>query len=534
MSGAASVNLREVDLSTRVASFGGVFGGIVIPAKKGPLDEPRLATSDTQLLNVFTPDGRVEVGYDLSYFVALAFLERANKLWVQRVANSAYFSGAIVRDNASAQANEGVPDSSDISDPSAFVLGAEDSFFIHSANEGAWGNEIGIKIVTFVEDPDDNEMTADNEIFRLEVYKSSNEVVPVETFYCSRVLGKKNGLGQNVFIEDALEASSYVRAISNDLVDEGELPKPQSAILYLNDGDDGLAVTDANMVTGLNLAFANVEERAVTLIMDGGYAVPAYQLAIDTIAQNRQDCVGILSVPFSDENSANYLNDIVDYRKSELNMNSSYCALYTPSLRILDRFNDRNIWISPVGHVCGSISFSADNFEIWFPPAGFRRGILNVLDTRRRFSAGEMDVLYNNGINPIRFSAGKGIVVWGQKTLLARASALDRLNVRLLLVVIEPAIKEFLENYLFELNDTATRSIIETQLESYLETIRARRGITDYDVVCDDSNNSPADIDANRLNVDIFIKPSISIEEIPVRVVITPNTISFSDAAGAI
>lgn len=614
MSGAASVNLKEVDLSTRVASFGGVFGGIIIPALKGPLDEPLLSTSDTQFLNSFTPDGRVEVGYDLSYFSALAFLERANKLWVQRVANTSYFGGLLIKDGLVADVkasfdaivtgvtgnvqleanvagtdgnailltgdgvktltilvsdwntanpsnlvtllsangadvpddleamqlaggagnNDGIPSGSNVDDPSAFVLTADDSLFIHAANEGAWANNIGIKVFTYVEDADDIEMAADNAIFRIEVYRVTNTVAPVETFYASRVLGKKNGKGQNVYVEDVLNGSAYIRAISNPVVDEAQLPKKQEDYLSMVDGDDGLAVTDSQMTAGLNQAFANVNDRSVTLIMDGGYAVPAYQLAIDTVAQNRQDCVGIFSVPYADEVSAAYLNDILDYRKTDLNLNSSHSAIYSPHLKISDRFNDREIWIAPDGHVCGSISLAAANFEIWYPPAGYNRGILNVLDTRQRFSDGEMDALYNAGINPIRFTTGRGIVVWGQKTLLSRASALDRLNVRLLLIVIEPAIKLFLEDYLFELNDEGTRAIIETKLESYLETIKARRGITDYDVVADDSNNSPEDVDANRLNVDIFIKPTRSVEEIPVRVVITPNNISFSQAAGSI
>ena len=217
-----------------------------------------------------------------------------------------------------------------------------------------------------------------------------------------------------------------------------------------------------------------------------------------------------------------------------MNLNSSYSALYTPHIQIQDKFNDRKLWISPDGAVAGNISLSANNYEIWYPTAGFKRGVLNVLSVTRKFSEGELDLLYTAGINPIRFFPGKGIVIWGQKTLLARASALDRLNVRLLLVVIEPAIKDLLENFLFELNDDGTRSIISTKLESYLEVIKARKGVTDFAVVCDATNNTDADIDANRLNVDIFIKPSISIEEIPVRVVITPNNISFADAAGAI
>lgn len=527
--GAASVKMKEVDLSTRVASFEGVFGAIVIPAKKGRTDKPFFISSDTQLLNTTTPDGTVSVGFDLSYFSALAYLERANKLWVQRVINAAYFAGLVIKEDGEAAPNAAIPAATNVADPTAFVMAAVDSLFIYGSSEGAFANDVGVKITTVIDDPDLIEPNS----FKIEVFKSSNTLVPLETFLVTRVLGQKDGRGLNMFVEDVLEASAYIRAISNPIIAETVLPKTQATVLFMGDGNDGLAVNDSIMVAGAN-KFLNKAETNVTILMDGGWATPAFGTALNVIAQTRQDCVAILSVPFSDENASTYMTDIVAYRKTELNLNTSYAALYTPHLQIQDRFNDRKIWIAPDGHIAGSISFSASNFEIWFPPAGFRRGVLNVLDVRRRFEDGELDVLADAGINPVRFIPGKGIVVWGQKTLLSRASALDRLNVRLLLIVIEPAIKELLENFLFELNDPSVGSIIETKLEVYLQGIQARKGIQDFDVVSDDSNNSDTDIENNRRNVDIFIKPTLSIEDIPVRVVIVPSSISFSDAAGAI
>ena len=529
MGGAASVKLKEIDLSTRVATFEGVYGAIVIPAKKGQLNKPSLVTSDTQFLARYTPDGSVKVGYDLSYFSALAYLERSNKLQVQRVANGAHFAGCMIQKVGSTDANAGLGSGANVVDPTAHVFTADEVLFIYAANEGAWGNDIKIKIETITANPD----LIEENSFKISVYKSSNLSSPLETFLVSRVMGQKDGRGRNMFVEDVLESSSYIRAISNPAIDDTTLPKEVSTALALADGNDGSAVTDANMIAAAN-KFANRSQVSVTILMDGGYSVPAYQLALDAIAQSRQDCVAILTTPYASEVDADYLNAIITYRKTTLNMNSSYSALYTPHLKIADRFNDRNLWIAPDGHVAGSISFSANNYEIWYPAAGFKRGVLNVLDVAQRFSDGELDSLYNAGINPVKFAPGKGIVVWGQKTLLSRASALDRLNVRLLLIVIEPAIRDLLENFLFELNDTATRSIIATKLESYLEGIKARKGVTDFAVVCDETNNTPTDIDNNRLNVDVYVKPSLSIEEIPVRVVITPNNISFADAAGAV
>lgn len=609
--GMARVNLKEVDLSTRVASFGGVYGAMCIPSLKGPVDSPFLSTSDTQFLNKFTARGRIEVGEDLSMYSALAFLERANKLWIKRVINGAFYSGATIATESSAstfasfdgvvagitgnvqltadvagtdgnsilitgdgtktltvlvndwnvanvgnevtlnstngsdvpnnaeamqlsgavngEVNEALPANTDMIDPTAYVFDPEEIMLIYASSQGAWGNDIAIKIIT---DTTDTRLLEPN-AFIIEVYLKENLVVPVEEHICSRVLGQKDGRGLNMYLEDLLEGSEYIRGISNVLIDDTVLPAQDSAPFVLGAGEDGLAITDANMVLALD-DFSNPNELPVTIFMDGGYAVPAYGLAMDTIAKNRQDSVAILSTPYSTEASSSYLTDIVDYRKNQLNLNSSYSGLYTPHLQIQDKFNDRTLWVSPDGAVGGSISFSSENYEIFYPPAGFKRGILNVLDTRRRFSDGEMDTLQNNQINPIRFISGKGIVIWGQKTLLASASALSGMNVRLLLTVIEPAIKDFLMNFLFELNDEANRNLAVTQIGAYMNTIQAKKGVYGFQVVSDNSNNSNADVDAGRMNVDVFIKPTISTEEIPVRIVITPNTVSFETAQGAI
>ena len=274
-------------------------------------------------------------------------------------------------------------------------------------------------------------------------------------------------------------------------------------------------------------AFTNSDTYPLTVFMDGGWATPAFQKHIDMIAQNRHDCVCMLSVPYDKEASANYLNDIVDYWMNILNLSSSFSALYTPHVKVYDKYNDRGLYVSPEGYAAAAVSFTAMNYEMWFPVAGFRRGQVNVLDLRRRFSKGEMDYLYDGavsgggGINPLRFAPGRGILIWGQKTLLGRPSSLSRLNVRLLLCVIEPAIAKTLEDFLFELNDSATRAQVTSIINDYMTIVQARRGVYSFDVVCDDTNNPPAVIDQYQMVVDLYIQPIQSVEYIPFRVIIT-------------
>lgn len=360
--------------------------------------------------------------------------------------------------------------------------------------------------------------------FLVEVFKVSNLLVPVESFECSMSESAKDGYGQNMFIEDVMQGSNYLRAMKNVLLSND--PRPQVIPLVINGGDDGDPVTDGKMMLGADV-FSNPETYPVTCFMDGGWATPAFQKYLDTICQNRHDSVALLSVPYDLESQSNYLNAIVDYRKNILNLSSSYSALYATHVKIYDKFNDRNLYIAPDGYAGAAISFSALNYEMWYPPAGFKRGNINVLDCRRRFSRGEMDYLYDSGVNPIRFYPGKGILIWGQKTLLGYPSALDRLNVRLLLVVIEPAIKAALEPFLFDLNDQATRDQIATIIRSYLVSIQARRGIYDFMVKCDADNNTDSDIAQHRLNCDIYIKPTQSIEYINETIVIVGQSISF-------
>lgn len=415
-----------------------------------------------------------------------------------------------------------------ISDPTSFGMGSDDVLLFYSANEGAWGNDIYVRL----EDYRHKEADA----FKVLVFKKTNLNIPVETFICSRKT-KVDGSGRNIYIVDVLESSSYIRCFDNTLIDDTVFPLMSVATSTspnsrsLSGGHDGDTVTEGKMILGAS-AFSNGEQYPVTVLMDGGWSFPSYQRQLDAIAQARQDCVAILSTPYDREANSDYLNSIVDYRKLDLNLNSSYSALYTPSPLVYDKFNDRKVYVSPDGFVSALISATAANYEMWYPVAGFKRGILNVLDLRRKFTKGEMDFLYDNGINPIRFAVGQGIVVWGQKTLLNRPSALDRLNVRLLLITIEPAIKTALADFLFDLNDVGTRGLAQAIVESYLRGIQARRGITDFKVICDTSNNTDDDIDNHLMNIWIFIKPVNSLEYVSGIMAITATTLSFAVAEG--
>lgn len=384
---------------------------------------------------------------------------------------------------------------------------------------------VGFKIVPMVrvKDPD---------TFLIQVFRSNATSTPIEEFNCSRVESKLDGYGQNMYVETAIQASSFIDIVDNTTILNTVMPKPQPTIMWLAQGSDGTTVTTSEMITSVSV-FENTVKYPVTVLMDAGWAVSGYQVKLNELAIFRGDCVAILSTPYSAENDSNYINKLVDYKHREANISSSYAAMYTPHVKITDPWNDRDIYIAPDGYVGGAVAYTAQNYEVWYPVGGFRRGMLSVVDVKRRFSespqgSGEMDYLYDNNINPIRFKEGGGIIIWGQKTTQDRPTALDRLNVRFLLIVIEKGGRDVLENFLFELNEESTRYRAQIVLESFMQSIKSRKGVYDFKVVCDESNNTPEDIDNNRLNVDLFIQPTKAIEYINFRVVITRTGADFS------
>jgi len=427
------------------------------------------------------------------------------------------------------------------------LLGLERKcLLIYGSNQGRWNRDIYITTLHYpYGDPEDwtlSQQEAADTVkvpgaFLIYVWKKTETgdgtVYQPETAYlCSRDKDAKDGYGNSIYVETVLQRSNYIRGINNTAIDSSILPKDQDVILQLANGSDGDTVSDAHQLLALDL-FYNKRASQVTLLLDGGWATPSYQKqGLITLCETRKDCFAVLSCPLEDEISNDYLNEVVAYRKEELNANTSYAALYTPHLLITDKYNARDMYVPPDGYVGSAISETASNYEIWYPPAGEKRGILNVLGVAREYLEGDQDVLYDNGINPIDFYPGRGIRIWGQKTLLAIPASDDRINVRLLLIVIEPAIAAFLDTFLFDLNtfenDASTRKLIEQGINSYMQNIKSRLGVYDFRAQCDEANNSNEDIDANRLNVWLFVQPTKSIEEIPFTTIITRTGASLS------
>jgi phage tail sheath protein FI len=198
-----------------------------------------------------------------------------------------------------------------------------------------------------------------------------------------------------------------------------------------------------------------------------------------------------------------------------------------------DSYNDRYIYVPLNADIAGCCVRTDTNQDPWFSPAGYDRGrIKNVVRLAYNPGQTDRDELYKKQINPVATFPGEGAILFGDKTLLNRPSAFDRINVRRLFIVLEKAISTASRFILFEFNDEFTRNQFEQLVQPFLREVAGRRGITDFRVVCDETNNTPQVIDSNGFVGDIYIKPTRSINFIQLNFVATPTGLAFAELTG--
>lgn len=243
------------------------------------------------------------------------------------------------------------------------------------------------------------------------------------------------------------------------------------------------------------------------------------------LAELRQDCIVFMGIPYEyndtilavGKRTAEATTNIVEYR-NKINYNTMWVSLVANYKYQYDRYNDVYRWVNMAGDVAGLRAESTENYAAWWASAGLNRGqIKNVQKLAYNPNKIQVGTLYNNGINAIVTFPGQGTVLWGQKTMLDKASSFDRVNVRGLFNVIERALAKMSKYQIFELNDTFTRNKIISMINPYLETVKSDRGIQDYLVVCDTTNNTPDIISRNQMIVDIYVKPTYALEFLNLR-----------------
>lgn len=301
----------------------------------------------------------------------------------------------------------------------------------------------------------------------------------------------------------------------------------------LQGGVDGNDVETVNWDSAWDV-FSNKETVDVIRAFTSGQPATGATKAVDVMI-SREDAIAFISPRLSDVyNNANAQTAVVDYFNTTINKNSSY-AFYTDNWKLVyDKYADKNIWIPTDSDAAALHARTFAQTEAWFSPAGFNRGQLkNVIKLAWNPNKANRDQLYKNSINSIVAFPGEGTVLFGDKTALRRPSAFSRINVRTLFIVLKKNISDAAKYQLFELNDFITRSVFRNASESYLETVQARRGLTDFRVVCDESNNTPAIIDANEFVGDILVKPARSINFLRLNFVAVATGVSFEEVENA-
>ena len=291
------------------------------------------------------------------------------------------------------------------------------------------------------------------------------------------------------------------------------------------------APSSGDLNVGYDL-FANKELVDVSLLLTGGHAVAVVQHVIDNVVLDRLDCVAFLSPPLAavQNNAGDEADDIVTYRNTTLDRSTSYAVMDSGWKVQYDKYNDTYINIPLNADTAGLCARTDQTNDPWWSPAGFNRGaIKNSVKLLYSPNQTDRDTLYKNGINPVVSFPGQGVVLYGDKTLLAKPSAFDRINVRRLFIVLEKAIATAAKFQLFEFNDVFTRAQFKSLVEPFLRDVRGRRGIFDFRVVCDETNNTGEVIDRNEFVADIYIKPAKSINFIYLNFIATRTSVSFEE-----
>ena len=307
--------------------------------------------------------------------------------------------------------------------------------------------------------------------------------------------------------------------------------------LQFNGGQDGYGELNASLAviaSGYD-KFASAEDVDVSLILQGKGKSNAdlANYIIDNICEARKDCVAFISPLKADvvNNSGDELAAILDFKNNI--RSTSYAVVDSGYKYMYDKYNDVYRWVPLNGDIAGLCVRTDNTNDPWWSPAGFNRGnIRNVVKLAYNPSKADRDQLYKAGVNPVVAFPGQGIVLFGDKTALNKPSAFDRINVRRLFIVLEKAIATAAKFTLFEFNDEFTRAQFRNLVIPYLRDVKGRRGITDFLVVCDQTNNTSEVVDRNEFVGDIYIKPARSINFIQLNFVAVRSGVAFSEVVG--
>ena len=346
--------------------------------------------------------------------------------------------------------------------------------------------------------------------------------------------------GATNYYKDVINAqSSYIFATGSDqgVSDTAPFDNSYVSLTAGADGDAESAITLAALALGYDL-FVSPEDVDISLILQGKAAHGSNETGvanyiIDNICEVRKDCMVFVSPAYADvvSNPNAEVDAMIAYRDDITN--SSYAFIDSGYKYRYDKYNDLYRYTPLNGDIAGLAVRTDNNRDPWFSPAGYNRGLIkNVVKLAFNPNKAQRDILYPKDINPVITQPGQGTLLFGDKTAFGTASAFDRINVRRLFIILEKAIARAAKTTLFEFNDEFTRAQFKNLVEPFLRDVQGRRGIYDFRVICDDTNNTGEVIDRNEFIGDIYIKPAKSINFIQLNFVAVRTGVEFEEIVG--
>lgn len=560
---------REND--TSFVSQGPVTVGAAIigPTVKGPVEIPTVVTSYSQYQQIFgTTLSSGSPAQTYTYFTSIAaynyFQNGGESLLVARVVSGSYTSATsslIVSSSGTTSPvftletiSEGIIMNNSGSEDSngALISGSADNVRWQIVNSNSSSGTFDLLI------RQGNDNTLEQTV--LETWTNLS-LDPFTSNYVAKVIGdqkytlRTDSSTQTKYLQltgSFPNQSAYVRVKSVNLTtpnyfDNAGNPNPiytgslpinasgsfGSAVGSIRAGAkfyDQISSTDTQgLVSGsydnMIALLANQDDYKYNVILTPGLYNVDYTSPITSIISNTQN-----------RGDAIYVMDMVAYGAGSVTTvtteaarrNTSYAATYWPWCQVQDPDSGQNVWVPASTVIAGVYAYNDSVSEPWFAPAGINRGGLSqVIRAERRLPQGDRDTLYQGKVNPIATFPGTGVVVYGQKTLQTRASALDRVNVRRLLIALKNYISQVANNLVFEQNTAATRNNFLAQVNPYLESVQQRQGLYAFRVIMDDSNNTPTVIDQNQMVGQIYLQPTKTAEFIYLDFNITPTGATF-------
>ena len=549
------VSIKEIDATNVVPVTSSSVGGFAGAFNWGPAEQAVLVSSENELAEKFgTPN---ESNYN-HFLVAASFLKYGNALQVVRASGT----GQV---NAGVTAGLLIKNDSDYLTKTSAQLAAAGEFI--ARHPGALGNSLKVSIVSnatsfgvasaaiqaelngapgtsayaakYGSTGDELHIIVEDQDGLI----SGTKGTILEVFqYLSQASDAKKEDGTSIYYKDVINNQSeyvYWGEHNSNLTNAGSAATGDVTYatsdtvieLSLDNGADITSVSTGNLQT----AFDVLKDKAtidISLLFgapdaDGSKLMAEYLI---DIAAERKDCLAFVSPPVEDSISGG-ASTVATYAAAI--KSSSYGVLDSSAVYVYDKYSDVYRYIGAAGHIAGLCAQTDNTADAWFSPAGQNRGVLKgVVKLAYNPQQAERDSLYKARVNPLVSFPGQGTILFGDKTLLNRPSAFDRINVRRLFLALEKSISASAEAQLFEFNDEFTRAQFKNLVEPFLRDVKGRRGLTDFRVVCDETNNTSQVIDSNKFVADIFVKPARAINFIQLNFVATRSGAEFTEIAG--